>query len=129
MSLLSRCRALYTILSCPIETYFELRCLVTQATVTQQYSGVYCRACGEPGSLPSRVEKAIAASRSGAPEVAGESQPVVFNLRCKACEKENFYGAKDVANIHGMPRLARPRARATTQLLRPNLKLTRTANA
>jgi hypothetical protein len=102
---------------------------VTQATVTQQYSGVYCRACGEPISLPARAEKALAAAQPGAPEAAGESQPVVFNLRCKACEKENFYGAKDVVNIHGAPRVARPRARATTQLLRPNLKLARTANA
>jgi hypothetical protein len=71
----------------------------------------------------------MTASQAGAPEAGGETQPVVFNLRCKACEKENFYGAKDVANIHGAPRLARPRAHATTQLLRPSLKLARTANA
>lgn len=102
---------------------------MTQATVTQQYSGVYCRACGEPISLPARAEKAIAASQAGAPETAGESQPVVFNLRCKACEKENFYGAKDVANIHGAPRLARPRPRAAGSLMRPDIKLARTANA
>jgi hypothetical protein len=54
---------------------------------------------------------------------------VVFNLRCKACEKENFYGVKDVANIHGAPRLARPRPRAAGSLLRPDVKLARTANA
>jgi hypothetical protein len=102
---------------------------MTQVTVTQQYSGVYCRACGEPVSLPARAEKAIMARQAGAPEAAGESQPVVFNLRCKACEKENFYGAKDVASISGTPRLARPRARTTPSLLRPHLKLARTANA
>jgi hypothetical protein len=102
---------------------------VTQTTVTQQYSGVYCRACGEPISLPARAEKTIAARQAGASEAVGESQPVVFNLRCKACEKENFYGAKDVVNINGTPRLARPRGRATPQLMRPHLKLARTANA
>ncbi len=102
---------------------------MTQATVTQQYSGVYCRACGEPISLPARAEKAIAARQTGAPDAAAETQPVVFNLRCKACEKENFYGANDVVNINGTPRLARPRPRATPQLLRPHLKLARTANA
>jgi hypothetical protein len=102
---------------------------MTQATVIQQYSGVYCRACGEPSALPARVEKAITAQQAGASEAANESQPVVFNLRCKACEKENFYGAKDVSNIHGTPRLARPRVRTTPSLLRPDLKLVRTANA
>ena len=102
---------------------------MTQAMATQQYSGVYCRACGEPISLPARAEKALAAHQAEASEPAREALPVVFNLRCKACEKENFYGAKDVANIHGAPRLARPRARATATLLRPDLKLARTANA
>src|SRR5271156_295289 len=129
MGLLSRCRALYTIPSCPIEIDLELRCPVTQATVTQQYSGVYCRACGEPISLPARAQKAMTAIQSGTPEAASGSQPVVFNLRCKACEKENFYGAKDVADIHGTPRLARSRARAKASLLRPEIKLARTANA
>jgi len=71
----------------------------------------------------------MTAIQSGTPEAASESQPVVFNLRCKACEKENFYGAKDVADIHGTPRLARPRARAKASLLRPEIKLARTANA
>jgi hypothetical protein len=71
----------------------------------------------------------MTAIQSGAPEAAGESQPVIFNLRCKACEKENFYGAKDVSNIQGTPRSVRPRPRAATTLMRPHLKLARTANA
>jgi hypothetical protein len=102
---------------------------VTQATVTQQYSGVYCRACGEPISLPSRAEKALAAHEAEASDPTAEIRPVVFNLRCKACEKENFYGAKDVVNIHGTPRAARPRPRSTGSLLSPDLKLARAANA
>jgi hypothetical protein len=112
-----------------METDFELRCLVTQATGTQQYSGVYCRACGEPISLPSRAEKALAAHQAQTSEPAAEIQPVVFNLRCKACERENFYGAMDVAKIHGTPRAARLRPRSAGSLLRPDLKLARTANA
>ena len=102
---------------------------MTQATVLQQYSGVFCRACGEPISLPARVEKALVARQGEASEPALEALPVVFNLRCKACEKENFYGAKDVSNIHGTPRSARPRPRATAPLLRSDIKLARTANA
>jgi hypothetical protein len=129
LGLLSHCRALYTATSYPIETDCELRCPVNQAIVTQQYSGVYCRACGEPISLPSRAEKALAAHQAEAAEPAAEIQPVVFNLRCKACEKENFYGAKDVTNIIGTPRSARPRPRSAGSLMRPDLKLARTANA
>ncbi len=101
---------------------------MTQVTVTQQYSGVDRRACGEPISLPARAEKAMTASQAGAPGAGGETQPVVFNLRCKACEKENFYGAKDVANIHGAPRLGVGDTR-DHPVVRPNLKLARTANA
>jgi hypothetical protein len=129
MELLSHLQKLYNVSSYPTESDFESRCPVTQATVTQQYSGVYCRACGEPISLPARAEKDLTARQSGAPEAAGQSQPVVFNLRCKACEKENFYGANDVVNIHGIPRSARPRARAAGSLLRPDIKMARTANA
>jgi hypothetical protein len=129
MKLLSHLQKLYNVPSCPIESDFELRCLVTQAIVTQQYSGVYCRACGEPISLPARVERALAPRQGEACEPAAEALPLVFNLRCKACEKENFYGAKDVANIQGAPRLARPRPRAAASLMRPHLKLARTANA
>jgi hypothetical protein len=129
MELLSHLRKLYNVPSYPADTYFELRCPVTQASVTPQYSGVYCRACGEPISLPARVEKAVVARQGEASEPAPEALPVVFNLRCKACEKENFYGANDLVTIQGMPRLARPRPRATPQLLRPHLKLARTANA
>jgi hypothetical protein len=102
---------------------------VNQAIVTPQYSGVYCRACGEPVSLPARVEKALLAHQPEASEAAPESLPVVFNLRCKACEKENFYGAKDVTKISGTPRSARPRARSAASLMRPDIKLARTANA
>src|ERR1700690_2331678 len=58
--LLSRPPALYNVASYPIESNFELRCPVTQAIATQQYSGVYCRACGEPISLPVRAERAVA---------------------------------------------------------------------
>jgi hypothetical protein len=94
MQLLSYVPTLYNVSSNPRQTGFELRCPVTQATVTQQYSGVYCRACGEPISLPARAEKALTAQQAGTSEAGGESQPVVFNLRCKACEKENFYGGK-----------------------------------
>jgi len=129
IELLSRLPPLYNVPSDPRQSDFDLRCPVTQATVTQQYSGVYCRACGEPISLPARVEKALVARQGDASEPAVEALPLVFNLRCKACEKENFYGAKDVANIHGTPRSARPRARATASLLRPDIKLARSANA
>ncbi|MFZ3216675.1 MAG: hypothetical protein WA192_11500 [Candidatus Acidiferrales bacterium] len=102
---------------------------MTQAAATQQYSGVYCRACGEPISLPARAAKAMAATQAETSEAGHEAQPVVFNLRCKACEKENFYGAKDVVEIHGTPRSARPRARSVGAMLPPAIKLSRTASA
>lgn len=99
---------------------------MTEATADRRYAGVRCYSCGEAISLPARIAKKATSADS---DTGGEINPTVFNLRCKACEKENFYGAKDVMEMDGEPRLARPRARAAGSLLHTSLKLSRTANA
>jgi hypothetical protein len=103
--------------------------MMTEATAERRYAGVHCYSCGEPIPVPARIAKKATARDAEGSEAAQEINPAVFNLRCKVCEKENFYGTKDVREMEGEPRLTRPRARAAGSLLRPSIKLARTANA
>ncbi len=102
---------------------------MTEATVERRYAGVRCFSCGEPIPVPARIAKKATPLDAEGSEASREINPAVFNLRCKVCEKENFYGPKDVMEMDGEPRLTRPRARAAGSLLRPSVKLARTANA
>jgi hypothetical protein len=103
--------------------------MMTEVTAERQYAGVRCYSCGEPIQVPARIAKKAAVSDADGSETGPEINPAVFNLRCKVCEKENFYGARDVIQMNGEPRLSRPRARAAGSLLRSSAKLARTANA
>lgn len=87
-------------------------------TQKQKYSGVRCYSCGEAIPLPAKTVQKVHA-RAEKAEAAPAESPIVFNLRCKACEKESFYGVQDIAQIEGTPRLARASARANTKLIRP----------
>ncbi len=102
---------------------------MTEATAERRYTGVRCYSCGEAIAVPKRIAKQTTAPDAESSETAREINPAVFNLRCKACEKENFYGAKDVMEMDGEPRLSRSRARAAGSLLQQSIKLARTANA
>lgn len=102
---------------------------MTETTVERRYAGVRCFSCGEPIPVPTRIARKATALDDAGSETSREINPAVFNLRCKVCEKENFYGAKDVMQMDGEPRLSRPRARAAGSLLHPSVKLARTANA
>jgi cytochrome c5 len=103
--------------------------MMTEATAERRYAGVRCYSCGEAIPVPKRIAKMATEVDAEGSETAREINPAVFNLRCKVCEKENFYGAKDVTEMEGEPRLTRLRARAAESLLRPAVKLARTANA
>jgi hypothetical protein len=102
---------------------------MTEATAEGRYAGVHCYSCGEPIPVPARIAKKATTADAEGSEATREINPAVFNLRCKVCEKENFYGAKDVREMDGEPRLVRSRARAAGSLLRPSIKLARTASA
>jgi hypothetical protein len=103
--------------------------MMTEVTAERRYAGVRCYSCGEAIPVPKRIAKMATEIDAEGSETTREINPGVFNLRCRVCEKENFYGAKDVMEIEGEPRLARPRAQAAGSLLRHSVKLARTANA
>src|SRR5580692_3067041 len=99
---------------------------VSVETEKQKYSGVRCYSCGEAIPLPTKTVQKVNA-RAEKADVGPTETPIVFNLRCKACEKESFYGVKDIVQMEGTPRRSRAGARANT-LLRPPSGLAHAAN-
>jgi hypothetical protein len=76
-------------------------------TKNQNYSGVLCRSCRQPIPLPTVV---TAPSRDEGPDNRAGDETRVFNLRCRACDKERPYRRSDIAVFEGTPKLrAMPR--------------------
>jgi cytochrome c5 len=89
---------------------------VSVDTEKEKYSAVRCYSCGEAIPLPTKTVQKVNARAERAEVVASEA-PIVFNLRCKACEKESFYGVPDIVQMEGTPRLSRAGARANSKLI------------
>jgi hypothetical protein len=88
----------------------------------QSYRGVLCVSCRQPIPVPAIVVTMEAESNE-------EEQHVrVFNLRCRACEKEQPYRSTDIVDFDGMPRTRR-RARLATTVASISGALRRAANA
>lgn len=96
-------------------------------TQKEKYSGVRCYSCGEAIPLSTKTVQKVKA-RAEKADAGPTEAPIVFNLRCKACEKESFYGVKDVVQMEGTPRQSRAGARANAKLLRPSAGLAHAAN-
>jgi hypothetical protein len=103
--------------------------MMVETTAKQRYAGVRCYSCGDAIPVPVRISKKTAISYGSEAEPGSEINSAVFNLRCKVCEKENFYGPRDIHEIEGTPRLTRLKAKAGRALLQPDIKLARSANA
>lgn len=90
-------------------------------TLKEKYSAVRCYSCGEAIPLPTKTVQKVNA-RAERTEATPAETPIVFNLRCKACEKESFYGVPDIVQIEGTPRVSRAGARANSKLMRPPVR-------
>jgi hypothetical protein len=68
----------------------------------QGYSGVLCKSCRQPIPLPVVVRELPTdeGSADGTHEKAR-----VFNLRCRACDKERPYRRGDITVFEGLPKL------------------------
>jgi len=99
-----------------------------QETQNQKYRGVRCFSCGQPIAIsPSLVNRENAA-RTAHPNLHAEALLSLFNLRCRACSKENFYRVSEIVDIEGTPRLTSHGSHVSASLLRPSAGLSRVAN-
>lgn len=105
------------------------RFTMTLATKLEKYHGVQCRSCGETIAVPSRIaNKEVALEHREAVSDGGMKFPSL-NLRCRVCEKENFYKMSDVLEIEGTPSPSAAREETSPRRLRPQAKLSRAAKA
>jgi hypothetical protein len=71
-------------------------------TSIPKYHGVRCQFCGQPIRVSAQVaHKAAVFQGQEGTQNAGTG---MLNLRCRVCEKENFYSIADVFEITGSRR-------------------------
>jgi hypothetical protein len=95
---------------------------------SQRYTGVFCHSCRQPIPVPQRMMDKASLLEIDDQLGHHEAPASILNLRCKACERENFYKISDVQEILGTPLSFAARARPSSTLLRSQNKLSRAAN-
>jgi len=68
-------------------------------TSIPRYHGVRCQFCGQPIRVSTQIAHKAAAFQSK--DSTQDTDTGVLNLRCRICEKENFYSIADVVEIAG----------------------------
>jgi hypothetical protein len=102
---------------------------MTLGTKMEKYHGVQCRSCGQTIAVPSRIANKKIALEPGAASAGNEGSFPSLNLRCRICEKENFYKMSDIREIEETPSVSTVRERPSPTRLRPQAKLYKAAGA
>lgn len=79
---------------------------MSKEKTTQHYRGVLCGYCRQPIPVPGIVEKIVSDESE-----SGEKRGGIFNLRCRACERERPYRINEIIEVEGSPRPRALRAR------------------
>lgn len=101
---------------------------MTLGTKLEKYHGVQCRSCGETILVPARIANKELSPDPGAANAQNETSFPSLNLRCRVCEKENFYKMSDIREIEETA-ASSGRERPAFGRLRPQTKLSKTAKA
>lgn len=102
---------------------------MAQESLNQKYRGVRCVSCGQPIAVsPSIISREIAARGQGI-DPAQDMSSSLFNSRCRACCKENFYKITEIVDIEGTPRMLGHRSGTSAAPLRYPAGLSRAANS
>jgi hypothetical protein len=88
----------------------------------QSYRGVLCASCKQPIPVPAIVINMEAEAHDDVRHVR------VFNVRCRACEKELPYRSTDIVEYQGAPR-TRHHSRLKSAIVHPSHHLGRAAHA
>jgi hypothetical protein len=102
---------------------------MTLGAKMEKYHGVQCRSCGETIAVPSRIASKEARSEPSADSAGNEGNYPSLNLRCRVCEKENFYKLSDIREIEETPVSSMVRQRPSPTRLRPLGRLSKAAKA
>lgn len=101
---------------------------MVQESLSQKYRGVRCVSCGQPIAVSPGIVNREIAFKGGSADHTVDAFLSPFNLRCRACTKENFYRIAEIVDIEGTPRSSAQRSGAPSPLMRPPAALARAAN-
>lgn len=102
---------------------------MTLGTKMDKYHGVQCRSCGETIAVPSRIANKEIAPGLISVDAGTELTFPTLNLRCRICQKENFYKMSDIREIDEDLSSFAVRDRPSLARLRPQAKLSKAARA
>jgi hypothetical protein len=105
-----------------------MRLKMTLGTRMEEYHGVRCHSCGETIPVPARIANKQASLKQDANTVSGEPHFPTLNLRCRVCQKENFYKISDVLEVEDVTDRSAIRKGPAPHRLPPQGKMYKTAN-
>jgi len=105
-----------------------MRLKMTLGTKTEKYHGVRCHSCGETIPVPARIANKQALLNQDANTASGETHFPTLNLRCRVCQKENFYKISDVQEVEDITDRSATRKGPAPHRLPPQGRLYKTAN-
>jgi len=105
-----------------------MRLKMTLGTKMEKYHGVRCHSCGETIPVPARIADKQALLNQDANTASGETHFPTLNLRCRVCQKENFYKISDVQEVEEITDRSAIRKGPAPHRLPPQGKMYKTAN-
>jgi hypothetical protein len=105
-----------------------MRLKMTLGTKMEKYHGVRCHSCGETIPVPARIANKQSLLSQDANTTSGETHFPTLNLRCRVCQKENFYKISDVQEVEDITDRSAIRKGPAPHRLPPQGKMYKTAN-
>lgn len=105
-----------------------MRLKMTLGTKMEKYHGVRCHSCGETIPVPARIANKQALLNQDANTASGEAHFPTLNLRCRVCQKENFYKISDVQEVEDIADRSAARKGPAPHRLPPQGRMYKTAN-
>ncbi len=100
---------------------------MTLGTKMEKYHGVRCHFCGETIPVPARVASKHASLKLDSPADSEEHNFPSLNLRCRVCQKENFYKITDVLEVEDIPDRSKGRKGPSLHRTGPQARILKTA--
>ena len=101
---------------------------MTLGTKMEKYHGVRCHSCGETIPVPARIANKQALLKQDANNATEEAHFPTLNLRCRVCQKENFYKVSDVLEVEEITDRSAIQKGPAPHRLPPQGKMYKTAN-
>src|ERR1700722_15667504 len=111
-----------------IKTTRLMRLKMTLGTKMEKYHGVRCPSCRETIPVPARIADKQALLNQDANTASGETHFPTLNLRCRVCQKENFYKISDVQEVEDITDRSAARKGPAPHRLPPQGRMYKTAN-